>query len=131
MILKLKSVFQSLHPLDPSRLFGWQAANTLNTTGKITRGSAVPLKPLQSETYAECKTIKTQKKKNTCSLVFLLIWHISNCTNILKVTTSINQLYPQCCKKPLSLKIISIWRYFVISGAATDPFLWHNTVKIV
>lgn len=26
--------FQSLHPLDPSRLFGWQAANTLNSTGK-------------------------------------------------------------------------------------------------
>lgn len=28
-------VFQSLHPLDPSRLFGWQAANTLNSTGKL------------------------------------------------------------------------------------------------
>lgn len=27
-------VFQSLHPLDPSRLFGWQVANTLNSTGE-------------------------------------------------------------------------------------------------
>ncbi|XP_050923326.1 spatacsin-like, partial [Lates calcarifer] len=25
-------LLQSLHPLDPSRLFGWQAANTLNST---------------------------------------------------------------------------------------------------
>lgn len=30
-----RCVFQSLHPLDPSRLFGWQAANTLNSTGKL------------------------------------------------------------------------------------------------
>lgn len=132
-MLMLKSVFQSLHPLDPSRLFGWQAANTLNTTGKITQGSTVPLKPLQSQMYADFKTIKTHKngKKITCSLVFMLIWHISNCTSILKVTTWINQLYPQCCKKPLSLKIISIWRYLVFSGVATDPFHWRNSVKIV
>lgn len=26
--------FQALHPLDPSRLFGWQAANTLGSPGK-------------------------------------------------------------------------------------------------
>ncbi|XP_038562957.1 spatacsin-like [Micropterus salmoides] len=28
-------LLQSLHPLDPSRLFGWQTANTLNSTGEL------------------------------------------------------------------------------------------------
>ncbi|XP_071396298.1 spatacsin [Centroberyx affinis] len=30
--LSVYHLLQSLHPLDPSRLFGWQAANTLNST---------------------------------------------------------------------------------------------------
>lgn len=40
--LRVEPVFQSLHPLDPSRLFGWQAANTFHSTGEQRRLSAFP-----------------------------------------------------------------------------------------
>lgn len=41
-------VFQSLQPLDPSRLFGWQAANTLNSTGKQFQGHCKVTAPVNT-----------------------------------------------------------------------------------